>query len=71
MEPIYPKQKDAMLQNSPLAAPEDILEYERLLARRFAVDPSLPKSPESTKSMEYLESRLRELQAKLFNIPSR
>ena len=45
MEPLTPEQKEQALRKHPQAAPEDIAEYERLLAARFSVDPSLRRSP--------------------------
>ncbi|WP_180270072.1 hypothetical protein [Nostoc linckia] len=52
--------------NNPQAAPEDIDEYERLLAARFSVDPSLSRSPEESISAEMRENRLKELYIKIF-----
>jgi hypothetical protein len=66
MEPLKPEQKDTALRKNPQAAPEDIAEYERLLAVRFAVDPSMPRSPEEADSAAARERRLKELYDKLF-----
>jgi hypothetical protein len=67
MEPLKPEKKEALLRNSPQAAPEDIAEYERLLASRFTMDPSLLRSPDTSQSVRAREQRLRELYIKLFN----
>ena len=67
MEPLTPEQIRAVLRNKPEAAPEDIAEYERLLASRFTVDPSLPGSPDELRDVRAREDRLRELHAKLFD----
>src|SRR5438046_961981 len=42
MEPLKPDQKADILATRPEASPAEIEEYERLLAERFAVDPSKP-----------------------------
>lgn len=62
MEPLKPETRARILDENPQAAPEEIDEYERLLAERFATDPDLPPSPEA----ERRESRLAELYRKLF-----
>ncbi len=66
MEPLKPDTKQRILQNSPQASPADIEEYERLLAERFTVDPSLPKSPTTAAAVANSEKRLEELHRKLF-----
>jgi len=66
MEPLKPETKKLILDTNPNAAPEDIEEYERLLAERFTVDPDLPKSPEHAILHEAREARLAELHKKLF-----
>ena len=66
MEPLTPDQREAALRNNPQASPENIDEYEALLAARFAVDPSLPKAPEAADQEEARERRLQELYTLLF-----
>lgn len=66
MEPLKPTTKESILRDSPQAAPEDIEEYERLLAERFTVDPDVPMAPEDVAAHDERESRLLELQKKLF-----
>ena len=50
MEPLKPETKARILQEQPEATPEDIEEYERLLAERFTEDPDLPQSPAVAKA---------------------
>ena len=45
MEPLKPEVKRQLTQNNPLASPQDVEEYERLLSERFTIDPSLPVAP--------------------------
>lgn len=68
MEPLKPETKSKILAENPQAAPEDIQEYERLLAERFTVDPDLPMAPESEAepTPEGREQRLQYLYRKLF-----
>jgi hypothetical protein len=70
MEPLKPDTKSAIRAERPEASPEDIEEYERLLAERFATDPSAPAAaPERTPAplaREQRENRLAELHQKLF-----
>ncbi len=66
MEPLKPMAKNGILQASPTAAPEDVAEYQRLLAERFTVDPDLPRDAVSINVMEGKKARLKELRKKLF-----
>jgi hypothetical protein len=67
MEPLKPETKTRILNESPQESPEDIDEYERLLAERFTEDPDLPKSPAITQAAIKREKRLKQLSMKLFN----
>jgi hypothetical protein len=64
MEPMRPDVRRAILDANPLAQPEDIDEYERLLAQQFLTDPDLPAAAPLESSR--IQNRLRELHAKLF-----
>ena len=66
MEPLKPETKRQILEDRPEASPEDIEEYERLLAERFAEDPDLPKSPDVAQTAARREKRLEQLSNKLF-----
>lgn len=79
MEPLKPEVKQQILANRPQAAPQDIEEYERLLAERFTSDPNAPSAsalppgaPQAICASERLcdsrarEARLSELYEKLF-----
>jgi len=66
MEPLKPQSKRQMLAASPAATPQEIAEYEKLLAERFTVDPDLPRSPESLGLSQRKSDRLKELRRKLF-----
>ncbi|MCA1616034.1 MAG: hypothetical protein LC800_18425 [Acidobacteria bacterium] len=44
MEPLKPEEKERILNHS-LAAPEELDDYERLLAERYMADPDLPLAP--------------------------
>ncbi len=65
MQPLKPSQKKAILATAPQAQPEDVEDYERLLAQRFMTDPSLQKAPVQPRA-KALSDRLSELYAKLF-----
>jgi hypothetical protein len=65
MEPLKPDEKQHILATRPEAEPADIEEYERLLAERFARDPSQPPHP----SLQARDARLRQLYIKLFGPP--
>lgn len=69
MEPLKPEVRKWILDEHPQASPEDIDEYERLLAQRFTVDPDLPMAPEDTRKRDDAEERLAELHDKLFSTP--
>lgn len=66
MEPLKPETRVRILQERPQAGPEDIEEYERLLAERFTEDPDLPRSPDAAKAAARREKRLEQLYKKLF-----
>jgi hypothetical protein len=66
MEPLKPDVKEAILRNRPQAAPEEIEEYERLLAERFTIDPDMPRAPDAAAADQARETRLAELYQKLF-----
>jgi hypothetical protein len=66
MEPLKPQHKRQILEASPAATPQEIAEYEKLLAERFTVDPDLPRGPESLDLRQRKTDRLKELRRKLF-----
>jgi len=66
MEPLKPERKREIFEASPAATPQEIAEYEALLAERFTVDPDLPRGPEMLKLGQRKSERLKELQRKLF-----
>ncbi|HSU16372.1 hypothetical protein [Longimicrobium sp.] len=66
MEPMKPEEKARVLAENPQAEPGDLEEYERLLSRRFAMDPDIPASPEAIEAADSIEDRLAELHARLF-----
>jgi hypothetical protein len=66
MQPLTPEERAAILRRNPQAAPEDIEEYEYLLASRFTVDPSRPMPSDRPGPMRSPEDRLQELYNKLF-----
>lgn len=69
MEPLKPEVRKWILDEHPQASPEDIDEYERLLAQRFTVDPDLPAAPAEISGVDDDEKRLAELYDKLFSTP--
>jgi len=71
MEPLRPQVKRAVLDANPQAQPEDIEDYERLLAERFARDPDVPSQPSDASLQDTREARLRQLHNKLFPAASR
>jgi hypothetical protein len=66
MEPLKPQIKEKILDAIPDANPEEIQEYERLLAERFTVDPDLATAPDALDAHDAREKRLEELHKKLF-----
>lgn len=68
MEPLKPDDKKRAMAANPNAAPEDIQEYERLLAARFARDPNVPAPPLKPLAAPDSNSdvRLKQLYKKLF-----
>lgn len=74
MEPLSPQVRKAILDANPNAQPEDIEEYERLLAERFRSPPDdeqpvggpMLKESVAESSRQQLESRLAALHQKLF-----
>jgi len=63
MQPLTPLVRQRVLEQ---AKPEEVAEYERLLAERFMTDPSVPKDPATAEADEKRNARLGKLQAKLF-----
>jgi hypothetical protein len=66
MEPLKPETKAQILRERPQASPQDIDEYEHLLAERFTEDPDLPKSPAVAQAAARRQKRLEQLYEKLF-----
>lgn len=80
MEPLKPEVKKAILESNPQAEPGDIEEYEKLLALQFTTDPDVgpsaapitreghpgPSAESVIRRSDAIQSRLRELHAKLF-----
>lgn len=68
MEPMKPELRRAILEANPQAEPQDIDEYEQLLAERFAIDPNAPNAaPFALETVSGIrEARLAELHRKLF-----
>jgi hypothetical protein len=66
VEPMNPQTRKGLLKTSPQASPEDVAEYERLLAHRFTVDPSIPRAPADDHAANARDARLRELYARLY-----
>jgi hypothetical protein len=66
MEPLKPERKREIYEASPAATPQEIAEYQKLLAERFTVDPDLPRSPQMLELRQRKSERLKELQQKLF-----
>jgi hypothetical protein len=66
MEPLKPETRARILHERPQAGPEDIDEYERLLAERFTEDPDLPASPAVAEAAVKRQQRLEQLYKKLF-----
>jgi len=72
MEPLKPSVTRSIRELRPEAAPEDVEEYERLLAERFATDPDAPPAaapvtPGMTAApTDARERRLAELHRRLF-----
>lgn len=70
MEPLKPEVKEKILRDRPAAQPQDIEEYERLLAERFYADPDYGPKAEPGRAgilpFDGRELRLRELHEKLF-----
>lgn len=72
MEPLKPAARARVLAENPEAQPEDVEEYERLLAERFTVDPDVVPvgAPAALRDEELAgeqrESRLLQLYHKLF-----
>lgn len=74
MQPLKPEEKRVILENNPQAAPEDIVEYERLLSDRFTEDPDVgpvpaPAAQAKQAAAASREQRLKELYQKLFGRP--
>ena len=65
MQPLKPEVKEAILAERADVDAADVQEYERLLSRRFTIDPDRP-STESATAADSDGERLRELHEKLF-----
>ena len=66
MEPLKPVVRSALLLERAHAAPDDVEEYERLLASQFHEDPDLPAAPAVIGQRDAREARLRELYEQLY-----
>lgn len=66
MEPLKPNVKKRILLSRSNVSAEEIEEYERLLAQRFATAPGGPVTTEMSLAIETREARIRELHRKLF-----
>jgi hypothetical protein len=66
MEPLDEETKRNILETRPEASPEDIREYEEILSKRFAVDPSQPAAAPEMAEVSSATDRLAELHEKLF-----
>lgn len=66
MQPLKPEERNRILRDVPDARPEEIDEYERLLAQTFMIDPSIPRSADFVATNQENERRLSELFGKLF-----
>ena len=69
MQPLKPDDKKAILNNNPAADAVDLLEYEKLLSRRFTMDPDQPVPAQDSPggAQPSLEQQLKRLHDKLFN----
>ncbi len=66
MEPLKPDIKKTILEANPDASPEEIEEYQKLLAERFSSDPDRELQPEAQATLIKKKTRLQELYQKLF-----
>jgi hypothetical protein len=66
MTPLKPEVVERVLQERPNVTREDISEYERLVAARFAVNPHVAPTPAARTALQSSEARIRELHAKIF-----
>lgn len=66
MEPLSEERKREILRDNPLATPDAIEEYERLLAEEFEVDPDQLKNQELRAEQIGREQRIEELYRLLF-----
>lgn len=66
MQPLKPEERNRILRDVPNARPEEIDEYERLLAQTFMTDPSVPRSADFIATNQENERRLSELFRKLY-----
>jgi hypothetical protein len=74
MQPLKPEDRKAALENNPQASPEDLHEYERLLALRFTRDPLAEQAQPTATEAEVrddVEERLKALHKKLFSTQNR
>jgi hypothetical protein len=67
MEPWKPADRQAILKANPRATAADLDEYERLLSKRYAKDPSAKKVLAAAPDPD--EVRLQELIKKIFGQP--
>jgi hypothetical protein len=66
MQPLSPQKKQQILQANPDVTPDDIAEYESLLAAKFSTHPLLQRSPQQAGVLAKRQARLRLLKGKLF-----
>jgi hypothetical protein len=67
MQPLKPNEKQAITEEHPLAAPEDLDRYEQLLSMRFTQDPDRPQAAPESRSQPTIEQELQELHSRIFN----
>lgn len=65
MEPINPELRRSILERVPSASPEEIDEYEQLLAERFTKDPSELRPQPEALAIDHAGTRLQALYEKL------
>jgi len=66
VEPRKPSDRRSILDDNLEAAPQDLDEYERLLAEQFVDDPDVPAAPAGASLQGERDARLRELHQRLF-----
>lgn len=65
MEPVRPKDRDKALATG--GTEEELAEYHRLVAQRFATNPYAAQSPEEARAAKAREQRIGDLHHKLFS----